>query len=136
MNRQRSPPDPNFKRVYRMLAWFWTHLIIGGCLTPGTALPKVDVPLADKWTHFVMFGGFTLLWLLADKSTERSRYIKWIAIGLAFGAAIEGLQYVLTFLKRSAEWADWYADGIGCVLGALVYGIVTLMLNRKRVEIN
>ncbi len=95
----------------------WTLLIFIGCLTPAPDIPKIDVPLIDKWTHFILFGGFSFLWLCArPQYTKRSLAILFI-ISVALGAFIELLQGALTFLGRSMEFMDGVADGLGGALG-------------------
>lgn len=99
----------------------WTLFILVGCLFPGRELPHTSVPFADKWTHFVMFGLFTFLWLLALDSISRARLVKVFVIATLYGAVVEILQGLLAFLGRSAELMDAVADAVGALLGVLVY---------------
>jgi len=113
----------------------WTLLIFIGCFTPGHDLPKVAVPLIDKWTHLVLFGGFTFLWLCA----RPVRNAKWLAglfiTALALGIFIEVMQGALTFLGRSMELMDAVADGAGGLLGiALFCALAAVAVRRKEIS--
>jgi len=125
-------PDSPYKRQARFLALLWTLLIFIGCLAPSKDIPKVDVPLIDKWVHFVLFGGFTFLWLCSRPITNlRSRLILFF-ITVAFGSFIELMQGLLTFLGRSMELMDAIADSIGGILGIGVFCLCAYVANRDR----
>ena len=123
MKRIFSPDSPYKKRA-RFLAILWTLLILVACFTPAKEFPKVDIPLVDKWTHLILFGAFTFLWLCARPVRTVSWLVSLFLISVAFGAAIELLQGLLTFLGRSMEFMDAVADAIG---GALGIGLFCLM---------
>lgn len=108
----------------------WTLLIFIGCLLPAQEIPEVDVPLADKWTHLVLFGGFTFWWLCAYPvlSVRRGFSLFFIATGL--GIFIEILQGVLTFLGRSMELLDAVADSLGALLGIFLFATSVAMARR------
>jgi VanZ family protein len=110
-------PDSGYKKQSRFIAMLWTLLIFTGCLYPGRELPHVDVPLIDKWTHFVMFGLFGFLWLCAYPGGGVRNMVKWLVVTVAMGAVTELLQGMLTFLGRSMERTDLVADALGALLG-------------------
>lgn len=91
---------------------------------PARAVPEVDVPLADKWVHFIFFGGFTFTWLCSRPVLQ----VRWLitigVIAIAFGSFIEIMQGVLTFLGRASEFMDAVADSIGAVLGILLFALL------------
>ena len=101
----------------------WTLLILIGCFAPAKTFPKVDVPLADKWVHFILFGGFTFLWLLVRPVFTLKWLATMFAIAVAFGSLIEVFQGILSFLGRSMEFMDAVADSIGAVLGIALFSI-------------
>lgn len=129
--RRIFTPDSPYKKQARFLAMLWTLLIFIGCLTPAPEIPKIDVPLIDKWTHFVLFGGFTFLWLCARpvRSTKALSILFFIA--LLFGALIEVLQGVLTFLGRSMEFMDAVADSLGGALGIGLFCLIAWRVSRN-----
>ena len=95
----------------------WTLLIFIGCFTPGKELPKVDVPLIDKWVHLVLFGGFTFLWLCARPVINLRSLLVWFIIAIVLGSFIEVIQGLLPMLGRSMELMDAVADSVGGLLG-------------------
>ncbi|NDC43133.1 MAG: VanZ family protein [Chitinophagia bacterium] len=112
-----------YKRQARFVAALWTLLIFVGCFLPAKDIPDVNVPLADKWVHFVLFGGFCFFWLLAYPAQKLLTLLLWVAAGVATGIAVELLQGTLTFLGRSADAMDVLADSIGAVLGTILYAV-------------
>ncbi len=119
-----TPASP-YKKQAKSIAILWTLLILVGCFAPATSFPKVDVPLADKWVHFLLFGGFTFFWLLV----KPVRTLRWLAtmllIAVSFGCFIEVMQGILTFLGRSMELMDAVADSIGGLLGIGVFVLLS-----------
>lgn len=122
--RRLFSEDSPYKKQARFLAVLWTLLILLGCLAPSKSLPRVDVPLIDKWTHFVFFGGFTFLWLCAYPKSKRLWFFNIFFISVCFGSFIEIMQAAFPFLGRSAELLDLIADAIG---GALGVGLFLLL---------
>ena len=81
----------------------------------------VQVPLADKWTHMVMYGVLALtIWL--EYRRFHPHWSAWKLFFLAFlapiamGGALELAQAYLTTC-RSGEWLDFIANTIGVCLG-------------------
>ena len=83
----------------------------------------VDVPLADKWTHMVMYGTLTLaIWF--DYKRSHKKYNVWRLLLFAFLAPIAmggTLELAQTYLTtcRSGEWLDFVANTIGVCLGTV-----------------
>ena len=130
MKRVFSSDSP-YKKQARFLALLWTLLIFIGCFTPGKDLPKVDVPLIDKWVHFILFGGFTFLWLCARPIVNLRSLFSLFLIAVALGSFIELMQGWLTFLGRSMEFMDAVADSIGGLLGIGVFCLCAHLANKK-----
>jgi VanZ family protein len=118
----------DYKKIARFIAILWTLLILFGCFMPAAKVPKVDVPLMDKWVHFTMFGGFAMAWLFAWPSVKISRFLTVLIIAILFGSAIEVMQGVLPALGRASELFDAVADGIGAVLGAIAFRVLSLLV--------
>jgi VanZ family protein len=114
-------PHSPYSTQARFIAIIWTLLIFVGCLFPSQQLPHVTVPFIDKWTHFVLFGGYTFLWLCAKPAYTTAYVIKLLVVAVLLGCAIEVLQGKFTFLGRSMELLDAIADAVGALLGITLY---------------
>lgn len=110
-----------YKKIARFIAVLWTLLILFGCFMPAKQVPKVDVPLIDKWVHFTFFGGFALFWLFAWPSVHYGRLITIVLLGVFFGCMIEVFQGLLPALGRASELMDAVADSIGAILGVVAF---------------
>lgn len=79
------------------------------------------IPLIDKWTHMVMYGGLTLaIWIDYRRShrwLDQGRLFLFAFLApIAMGGALELVQAYLTTC-RSGEWLDFVANTIGVCLG-------------------
>ena len=90
--------------------------------------PLSNVEFADKWTHFVMYGGTcAVIWwehLRHCKKNARRPNLQalfWFAVvGMTLlGGLMELLQAYCT-TTRSGEWLDFFADTIGVILGTII----------------
>lgn len=123
MLRDVFTPASPYRKLAIVLAVVWTIGIFVACLWPGDELPKSDIPLIDKWTHFVLFGAFAFLWLCAYPMGRTATFIWIILITIGLGWLVECLQGWLPQLKRSKDTMDAVADGIGGMLGTLAFWI-------------
>jgi VanZ family protein len=123
MLRGLFSPASRFRKVFFVLALLWTLGIFVACLWPGNELPETDVPFADKWTHVVLFGVFTFLWLGAFPGVKVQGLLMVFAIGVALGWLVECLQGWLPQLGRSKDLRDAVADALGAALGTLSFGL-------------
>lgn len=114
---------------YYLFTILTTIAIILLSLLP-VSVPEIakDVPLYDKWAHFVMYGFLALVFwtetMLNERQGETKKAAWWLLIfGCILPALLGGLlelgQAYLT-TTRSGEWLDFYADSIGAVLGAAI----------------
>jgi VanZ family protein len=127
-----------------LVAWspvlLWAAVIFGLSAIPGTQLPPVDVPQADKLAHLLVYSVMGALVLRgvrrnrqistqADQGDQSGRDKQWALRPSDFAAAI-----VLTTLygvsdelhqywtpNRSPDWHDVVADALGAALGSLVF---------------
>ena len=83
-----------------------------------------DVPLADKWTHMVMYAALALVagWEYrrchAHPSLGGLLLVAFL-LPVALGGLLELVQnYCTTY--RSGEWLDFVADAIGALVGVVV----------------
>ena len=87
--------------------------------------------MIDKWTHLVLFGAFTFLWLCSRPILTAASLIGMFVIATAFGAAIELMQGLLSFLGRSMEFMDGVADSIGAILGIGLFCVIAYFARRR-----
>ena len=113
---------------YRLTGMLSLIILIFCLITvPKTTLSQVDN--IDKIAHFVFFFGLALVawWESAGRKVQHLGFwIRFLLIGCAtigLGGLIEVLQATCTGGRRSGEWLDFVADGIGSTL-ALLIGIL------------
>lgn len=110
----------------------WTLLIFIACFIPGNEIPNMQVPFGDKWVHFILFGGFTLLWLLAYPSLSFVRLAVIFVVGVILGWLVEELQGQLSFLGRAKDLYDIYADAFGSLIGTLVFAVLSKLAHNRQ----
>lgn len=101
---------------------------------------SVDVPLADKWAHFLMYGCLTCViwweyWKLHSESNKVWLSVYGFLSPVAIGGLLELLQANAT-TYRSGDWIDFIANSIGVILGVLL-GLVAIRpwwLSRHRIK--
>lgn len=105
------------------------------CTPPHT--PLDNVPLMDKWTHFIMYGGTcSVVWienLRAGKVAGNLRRMllwAWLAPVLMSGL-IEILQANCTGGRRSGDWLDFLANSIGATLALLLWLAIYKKTNKR-----
>lgn len=84
-----------------------------------------EVPLWDKWVHFVMYGGLSLvLWFdYCRKKKQRRVNVRVVALTLIYPTVLGGLlELVQAYCTtcRSGDMLDFYADAIGACLGFIL----------------
>lgn len=94
------------------------------------SVPEIakNVPLYDKWAHFLMYGFLAaVVWTessVNDKRLKTKKAAWWLLVfGCIMPALLGGvIELAQTFLTttRSGEWLDLYADCIGAVLGSFI----------------
>lgn len=126
--------------LHKYLCRYPIALFVATCIVLLSLLPIPDVkvgvhvPLADKWTHMVMYGVLTLIiWLEYRRShqqwdTWRLMLFAFLA-PIAFGGLMELAQTHLTTC-RSGEWLDFAANTIGVCLGT-VCGLVAKIPTKR-----
>lgn len=118
-----------------LIAAIWTV-----CLIPIPETPLNDVPMMDKWTHFVMFVVLSLC--IISEYVYRHRKPKGWDVALvgmllpfAMGGMIELAQAYCTGGNRSGDIMDWLADGIGVLIGAAIGSLLVYYRARARKDI-
>jgi len=103
----------------------WALLVLWLSLIPHP--PRFSMPLLS-WDKFQHAGAYALLTLLAGKSAvplRPGRRGNWLLAGscvLAFGALIEGLQF-LTGEGRTADFRDILANATGILAACLLVAL-------------
>lgn len=114
-----------------VIASLWTALIFVACFIPGSSVPKVNLPLIDKWVHFIIFGGFSFLWYFVLKSPTWIKSISISLLALLVGYAVELIQGSGWVINRGYELNDVIADGIGGIIGTILYVITFHVIYKK-----
>lgn len=115
-----------------IIASLWTALIFVACFIPGSSVPKVQLPLIDKWVHFFIFGGFSFLWYFVLKSPTWTKSICICLLALGLGYAVELVQGSGWVTNRSYELNDVIADGIGGIIGTIMYVILFKIIDHNQ----
>lgn len=118
-----------------LIAAIWTV-----CIIPVPETPLGDVPMMDKWTHFVMFGALCCVIFYEYVRSHKKADIRKVAVfGVAtpflMGGAIELAQAYLTGGNRSGDVIDWLADGIGVLIGTAIGSLLVYLRSTKNKDI-
>ena len=91
-------------------------------LWPAPDLPEIDVPMADKWAHFLVFAVLFFLWAqaLSVKNQISRLSLKIVFALLFYGIIIEVIQDNWYF-SRTGDLMDVLANTIGILLGLIVF---------------
>jgi VanZ family protein len=104
-----------------IIAVLWTAAIFIACLIPGRDVPSVSFPLMDKWVHFIIFGGFSFLWLAVFQTTNVGKRMLLFLLAVLVGYLVELLQGSGITSGRSYDMWDVLADGVGGALGVILF---------------
>jgi VanZ family protein len=86
--------------------------------------PLDEVAFIDKWTHFVMYGIFTIS--LLSESKRGKRTIILLLIPIFQGLLVELAQAYLTTC-RSGDWFDALCNTLGVLVGAVLFLLFSKM---------
>lgn len=101
----------------------WLGAILTATSLPSSLLPNARIRHADKGVHFFMYGVLGLLFARAMHNPPRTTRFRVIVAAFLMIVAIGALdewhqQYIQ---GRSDDVADWMADSIGGLMGALIW---------------
>jgi VanZ family protein len=125
----------NFYRAW-LPAALWMVIIVSISILPGSNVPSLKVPFADKLVHCGMY--FVLSILLLHGLRQQygfqevrfaSGFTAW-AIATLWGTLMEVIQYQFTG-TRHFEYLDILANIIGSLLGVGAF-IIFLTMKKKR----
>jgi VanZ family protein len=97
--------------------------------------PLADVPLIDKWVHFVMYAALSLvMWfdhIVMNKKAMSPTFLLLTFLYPAFlGGMMELAQAYLTTC-RSGDFIDFVANVIGAVIGVICCFLFNKLWNEK-----
>lgn len=95
---------------------FWTLGILSALFLPGSYIPDSELFSFDKVIHFLLFGGFAGLWMVAlgDSLDRAAVYI--VVLGLGYGILTEVGQSLLDG-GREGDPLDAVANAVGVLSG-------------------
>jgi VanZ family protein len=109
----------------RLKLYAWIGLIIYGCLSPATALPKIKlfvIPHFDKFVHFTLFFGLGILLIRHLIEINHFKTHKAVIVGFIFtvllATSTEVLQNMLP-INRDSDLMDLLADFIGIAVSII-----------------
>ena len=88
--------------------------------------PLGNISLIDKWTHIAMYLGLCgIIWIERLRACAYIYNKVWMSfwaclVPLLMGGLIEILQANCTGGRRSGDWVDFLADGIGVALAQVI----------------
>lgn len=92
-------------------------------LWPSPDLPDIDVPMVDKWAHFLVFGVLYFLWALALQNRRSFRLNVGLVLALLlYGIIIEVIQEHWS-VTRTGDVIDVLANCIGILLGLIAFNV-------------
>ena len=114
----------------KYLQTYWPSLVVGAGIVYlslfHAASLRLDVSNPDKFSHLFAYFVWSLC-LTADLWRSGASFPKrvlWaVVFPIIFGGVIELLQKYC-FPPRAGEWADWYADFSGIVLGFVLMDMI------------
>jgi len=110
------------KNHYLFAAIVWTLGIAVLCLISFRELPSIAIGGADKYVHFILHFGYTLLWFLYFNQKNpivKKALLKAMLSSVGYGILIEIAQGLFT-ATRKADIYDVFANSSGTIGGAVV----------------
>lgn len=100
---------------------------------PETPFDKVE--FADKWVHFIMYGGTcSVIWWEYTRQHQKADYEKLLVLAwlspILMSCILELMQEYCT-TTRNGSWLDLAANAVGATLGAVI-GLLILRFYPKR----
>ncbi|NCC98238.1 MAG: hypothetical protein EOL95_00845 [Bacteroidia bacterium] len=90
-------------------------------------IPKI--PFYDKWVHLIMYACLCAIVLFdCIKSSNSRPYISAAIYSITLGGILELLQ--ILFPPRSASFADFLANLIGCSLSLIIFFLIKFIHGR------
>lgn len=129
------------RKIFHYLLLIYCCLIFTESSFPGDDFPKIDLTLADKYVHFIIYFGLCLLFFYSlnnqTKFTKLHQSPLFFALLFTslFGITDELHQYFVP--NRSCDILDWTADTIGaliCVIFVKIFYKKLPFINSNKTE--
>lgn len=117
------------------IIWLLVITVLSGY--PGNHVPKIPVWQFDKLVHTVIYFvlSVALIYAFQKQYNQVSKRIiisiSIILFGNFYGGFMEIMQHYI-FINRSGNWYDFFANGVGSVLGVLAYPFIIKLLPINR----
>ena len=113
-------------QLIRITFWCSAIVLAIASLVPVDLLPQQAATIWDKGQHAFGFAWLVLIGLLAYSHKP------WTVLPalLVYGGVIELLQAATGW--RYGEWLDFLADGIGVVMGTLLWLVIRRLITPQR----
>lgn len=107
------------------------------CMIPIPETPLDDVPMIDKWTHFIMYGSLCTVifgeYAYRHKAIDKKRLaIFGVLMPAIMGGLIELAQAYCTGGNRSGDIMDWIANCIGVLIGTAIGSLLVYLRTKAR----
>ncbi len=108
------------RRIFHFLLFLYAVGIFIESSFPGNYYPEIDITLADKYVHFIIYFGLCLLFFYSLKN--QTKFVKLYEYPLVFALLFTSLFGVTDELHqyfvpgRSCDILDWVADTIGALM--------------------
>ncbi len=117
----------NYMKIYPLTLLIVCAVVALSLLPFGRIEVAAQVPLADKWTHMVMYAAVSFVAGWEHHRRRRLRLASLVVVCLVLPTCLGGLlelaqAYLTTY--RSGEWMDLAADAIGAAVASIVTFIV------------
>jgi hypothetical protein len=116
------------RRLFVIAFWLAALFAYVEAIIP--ARDQIELSPWDKVNHMAAF--FTITFL-ARAAYPRVGVFRLFLLIAAFGAFIE-LSQALPFIRRDAEWDDWFADLIATIFALAVAWPLAILADRRRVR--
>ncbi len=112
----------------------WFVFIFALCGMPGSFIPStswLELISFDKWVHAGIFFTLCGLGFITQIKYKQPKYFIFLAVvvSIFYGGWIEWMQ-AHVFSERSADWYDFTANTLGCLVAWCCYTFI-----QKRVEL-
>ena len=118
---------------YWLPVWIWIAVILSASSLTGATLASVDFAASDKLAHIFEFSVLGFLVHRRQRRQFGQGPLTALALAWVWGALVGGFDecYQLLIPGRVTSWADWGADQLGAILGALLGMLIWVFMKSK-----